>query len=61
MRFNTGKNKKTLNKTLAIFDKFLDDMTTSEISNKDYDTLHKIFNKYLEIKNKEKIKNGERI
>ena len=46
MNFNTGKNKKTLDKTLDIFDKFLDDMTTSKISNTDYNTIHKIFNKY---------------
>ena len=41
------KNKKTLNKTLDIFDKFLDDMTTSKISNKDYNIIHKVFDKYL--------------
>jgi hypothetical protein len=39
--------KKTLNKTLDIFDKFLDDMTTSKISNKDYNIIHKVFDKYL--------------
>ena len=49
MNFNTGKNKKTLDKTLDIFDKFLDDITTSKISNTDYNILHKIFDKYLEI------------
>ena len=47
MNFNTGKNKKTLNKTLDIFDKFLDDITTSKISNEDYNKIHKIFDKYL--------------
>jgi len=46
MNFNTGKNKKTLDKTLDIFDKFLDDITTSKISNEDYNTIHKIFDKY---------------
>ena len=49
MNFNIGKNKKTLDKTLDIFDKFLDDITTSKISNTDYNILHKIFDKYLEI------------
>tara|TARA_R100001163_G_C5045944_1_gene183257 strand:- start:695 stop:877 length:183 start_codon:yes stop_codon:yes gene_type:complete len=53
MNFNVGKNKKTLNKTLNIFDKFLDDMTTSKISNRDYNKIHKIFDKYLKIKNKQ--------
>ena len=52
MNFNVGKNKKTLSKTLDIFDKFLDDLTTSKISNKDYNKIHKIFDKYLKIKNK---------
>ena len=47
MNFNVGKNKKTLNKTLSIFDKFLDDITTSKISNTDYNKIHKIFDKYL--------------
>ena len=46
MNFNTGKNKKTLNKTLDILDKFLDDITTSKISNKDYNIIHKVFDKY---------------
>ena len=53
MNFNTGKNKKTLDKTLDIFDKFLDDITTSKISNTDYNILHKIFDKYLEIENQQ--------
>jgi len=53
MNFNVGKNKKTLNKTLDIFDKFLDDITTSKISNEDYNKIHKIFDKYLKIKNKQ--------
>ena len=54
MNFNTGKNKKTLSKTLDIFDKFLDDITTSKISNKDYNIIHKIFNKYLKMEESEK-------
>ena len=45
---------KTLDETLNIFDKFLDDITTSKISNEDYNTIHKIFNKYLEIENESK-------
>tara|TARA_R110000824_G_scaffold67344_1_gene174323 strand:- start:142 stop:321 length:180 start_codon:yes stop_codon:yes gene_type:complete len=53
MNFNVGKNKKTLSKTLDIFDKFLDDITTSKISNGDYNKIHKIFDKYLKIKNKQ--------
>jgi len=53
MNFNIGKNKKTLDKTLDIFDKFLDDITTSKISNTDYNILHKIFDKYLEIENQQ--------
>ena len=54
MNFNTGKNKKTLDKTLDIFDKFLDDITTSKISNEDYNTIHKIFDKYLKKENTKK-------
>ena len=34
-------------KHLDIFDKFLDDMTNSKITNKDYEIIHKIFDKYL--------------
>ena len=34
-------------KHLDIFDKFLDDMTNSKITNKDYAIIHKIFDKYL--------------
>ena len=55
MKFNTGKYKKTLDRTLDIFDEFLDDMTTSKISNKDYNIMHKIFDKYLK-----KLNNHER-
>ena len=47
MKFNTGKYKKTLDETLDIFDEFLDNMTASKISNEDYRTIHKIFDKYL--------------
>ena len=55
MKFNTGKYKKTLDQTLDIFDEFLDDITTSKISNKDYSTIHKIFDKYLKkLNNQEK-------
>ena len=54
MKFNTGKYKKTLDQTLDIFDEFLDDITTSKISNKDYSTIHKIFDKYLKKNNQER-------
>ena len=45
---------KTLDETLDIFDKFLDDITTSKISNEDYNTMHKIFDKYLKKENESK-------
>lgn len=50
MNFNIGKNKKTLKETIDIFDKFLDDITASKISNPDFRKIHKIFDKYLEKK-----------
>ena len=46
-----------MQKYLDIFDKFLDDMVKSPISNKDYQTIHDIFAKYL---NKHKHKKGKR-
>ena len=54
MKFNTGKYKKTLDQTLDIFDEFLDNMTASKISNEDYRTIHKIFDKYLKNYNQAK-------
>jgi hypothetical protein len=39
------------------FDKFLDDMVKSPISNKDYQTIHNIFNKHLKLN---KHKKGKR-
>ena len=36
-----------MQKYLNIFDKFLDDMVKSPISNKDYQTIHDIFAKHL--------------
>tara|TARA_R110002110_G_scaffold5543_1_gene28628 strand:+ start:52 stop:228 length:177 start_codon:yes stop_codon:yes gene_type:complete len=57
MKFNTGKYKKTLDQTLDIFDEFLDNITTSKISNKDYNVIHKIFDKYLKKNNQEKKNN----
>ena len=57
MNFNTGKYKKTLDQTLDIFDEFLDNITTSKISNKDYNVIHKIFDKYLKKNNQEKKNN----
>ena len=36
------------------FDKFLDDMVKSPISNKDYQTIHDIFAKHLNKLNKKK-------
>tara|TARA_R100001086_G_scaffold121840_1_gene62701 strand:+ start:676 stop:846 length:171 start_codon:yes stop_codon:yes gene_type:complete len=56
MNFNTGKNKKTLKETIDIFDKFLDDITASKISNSDYGKIHKIFDKYFEIEEREERK-----
>ena len=54
MKFNTGKYKKTLDQTLDIFDEFLQDMTSSKISNEDYRIIHKIFDKYLKKNTKER-------
>ena len=54
MKFNSGKYKKTLDQTLDIFEEFLDNITTSKISNKDYSTIHKIFDKYLKKNNQER-------
>jgi hypothetical protein len=41
------------------FDKFLDDMVKSPISNKDYQTIHDIFNKHLKLNKKKARKNGK--
>ena len=43
-----------MRKYLDIFDKFLDDMVKSPISNKDYQTIHDIFAKHLVKLNKKK-------
>ena len=43
-----------MQKYLDIFDKFLDDMVKSPISNKDYQTIHDIFAKHLNKKQKGK-------
>ena len=59
MNFNTGKYKKTLNQTLEIFDKFLNDMTASKISNADYRELHKIFDKYMKKEKRERASRKE--
>jgi hypothetical protein len=41
-----------MRKYLDVFDKFLDDMVKSPISNKDYQTIHDIFSKHLNKKQK---------
>jgi hypothetical protein len=41
------------------FDKFLDDMVKSPISNKDYQTIHDIFNKHLKLNKKKERTNGK--
>ena len=43
-----------MRKYLDTFDKFLDDMVKSPISNKDYQTIHDIFAKHLNKLNKKK-------
>ena len=43
-----------MRKYLDTFDKFLDDMVKSPISNKDYQTIHDIFSKHLVKLNKKK-------
>ena len=44
---------KTLQEMTTKLDEILDWLTDSPMDNKDYNTLHKIFNKYLEIENKQ--------
>jgi len=41
------------------FDKFLDDMVKSPISNKDYQIIHDIFNKHLKLNKKKERTNGK--
>ena len=41
------------------FDKFLDDMVKSPISNKDYQTIHDIFNKHLKLNKKKERTHGK--
>ena len=48
-----------MRKYLDIFDKFLDDMVKSPISNKDYQTIHDIFNKHLKLNKKKERTNGK--
>lgn len=45
-------------KHLDIFDKFLDDMTSSVLTTNDYKTIHKIFDKYLSEKQANQHKKG---
>ena len=47
-----------MRKYLDTFDKFLDDMVKSPISNKDYQTIHDIFNKHLKLNKKKERTNG---
>ena len=44
---------KTLKKMTTKLDDILDWLVDSPMNNKDYNELHKIFNKYLEIEKKE--------
>ena len=48
-----------MRKYLDTFDKFLDDMVKSPISNKDYQTIHDIFNKHLKLNKKKERTNGK--
>ena len=48
-----------MRKYLDTFDKILDDMVKSPISNKDYQTIHDIFAKYLKLNKKKERTNGK--
>jgi len=48
-----------MRKYLDIFDKFLDDMVKSPISNKDYQTIHDIFAKHLKLNKKKERTHGK--
>ena len=48
-----------MRKYLDTFDKFLDDMVKTPISNKDYQTIHDIFAKYLNKHKKGKRTHGK--
>ena len=48
-----------MRKYIDTFDKFLDDMVKSPISNKDYQTIHDIFAKYLKLNKKKERTNGK--
>ena len=49
-------SKLNLDNTLDILDKFLDQIIYSPISNEDYQSIHNIFDKYLEQLNRKEIK-----
>ena len=53
MRCKMINPDKTLQEMTIKLDEILDWLTDSPMDNKDYNTLHKIFNKYLEIENKQ--------
>ena len=53
MRCKMINPDKTLQEMTTKLDEILDWLTDSPMDNKDYNTLHKIFNKYLEIENKQ--------
>ena len=48
--------KLKLDSTLDIFDKFLDQIVYSPVSNEDYQSLQNIFDKYSEQLNKHRLK-----
>ena len=53
MRCKMINPDKTLQEMTIKLDEILDWLTDSPMDSKDYDTLHKIFDKYLEIENKQ--------
>jgi hypothetical protein len=55
IKIRSGGNmaNKTLNEMTTKLDEILDWLTDSPMDNKDYNKLHEIFNKYLEIENKQ--------
>ena len=53
MRCKMINPNKTLQEMTTKLDEILDWLTDSPMDNKDYNTLHQIFNKYLEIENKQ--------
>jgi len=53
MRCKMINPDKTLQEMTTKLDEILDWLTDSPMDHKDYNTIHQIFNKYLEIENKQ--------